>query len=338
MKYCTRSETQLGARSRTGADRRPYGSSSEFAIGFPAPESPVHVFITTLRNQPKTLSLHCHLAIALCLTFCWVADNRAAEAVQFSEDDVEVSYIYATILGTGTYKIRDRRITMFKIPLSWTQRKTTTEVAGWKWFLPVVAGYDDLSEVDSDWISALLPDQLVTLTFLPGIEYSYPVTPRWHLKPFVQAGVGREFSEGETIYLTQLGVRSLNLYNLGENWELRWGNTLRWAAEYQAESKDRIRLGVFDSGLDIRRNLPCHFFHHPTDLGVYYIFQHLIPKWTASDAPDYEAATVNLHELGLSIGLKAPRKIFGINMQRVRLGYKTGGSFRGWTIGTEFPF
>jgi hypothetical protein len=30
--------------------------------------------------------------------------------------------------------------------------------------------------------------------------------------------------------------------------------------------------------------------------------------------------------------------VLGIDVQRVRLGYKNGGSFEGWTIGTEFPF
>ncbi len=293
--------------------------------------------------NPKTLSLCRLLAIVLLLTFCWSIDNADAEDALFSTsgvdpDDIEVSYIYAAVLGTGTYKIKDRRITMFRIPFSWTQRKPTSDTAGWKWLLPVIAGYDDLSEVDSDWIGALLPNQLVTLTFLPGIEYIYPVTSDWHLKPFAQIGAAREYSSGETIYMTQFGVRSLTLFELDEDWELRWGNTLRWAAEYQSDAKEGAGLGVLDIGLDIRRNTPFNLFHQPMDTGAYYIFQRLIPRWRSSDAPDYKTEAVNIHELGVSIGLKSPHKILGIDLQRLRLGYKTGGSFTGWTIGTEFPF
>lgn len=275
--------------------------------------------------------------------FCLIIGSAVAEDVQFSADDVEaddveVSYIYAAVLGTGTYKIKDRRITMFRIPFSWTQRKPTTDTAGWKWLLPVIAGYDDLSKIESDWIEALLPDQMVTLTFLPGIEYIYPVTPDWHLKPFLQIGAGREFSSGETIYMTQLGVRSLNLFELGEDWELRWGNSLRWAAEYQRDANEGSSLGVLDMGLDIRRNTPFNVFHQPMDIGAYYIFQRLVPRWRSSDAPDYKTEAVNIHEFGLSVGLKSSHKALGIDLQRVRVGYKRGGSFKGWTIGTEFPF
>ena len=269
--------------------------------------------------------------------YCLSGSAAAAEA-ELSEDNLEVSYIYAAVLGTGTYQIRDRRITMIRIPFSWEQKKATLESAGWKWLLPVVAGYDDLSDIESDWVDALLPDKLVTLTFLPGIEYQYPVTPDWALKPFVQAGVGRDFTSNETIYMAHLGVRSLNLFDLGEKWELRWGNTLRWAAESQADSGDRLNLGIFETGLDVRRELPLKVLERSTDMGAYYIFQRLMPRWRSGDAPDYRADATSLHEFGLSVGLKRSRKFLGMDFQRLRVGYKTGGSFQGWTIGTEFPF
>ncbi len=275
---------------------------------------------------------------AALIFFMLLSTAAAQEATQYSEDDLEVSYIYAAVLGTGTYKIRGRRLTMFRLPFK-IESKLTEDMPGkLRWLLPVVIGYDDIGAVDSDIISALLPNNLVTLTFLPGIEYVYEPMSGWQLKPFIQLGAGRDFSSKETISMGHLGVRSLNLFRPANDWEIRWGNTLRWATEYQLESEDHLQLSIFETGLDIRRNLPLRLFEKRTDIGIYYIYQRLIPKWVSVSTPDYEAEAKSLNEFGLSVGLKSPRSFLGLEMKRLRIGYKTGGSIDGWTIGTIFPF
>jgi len=260
------------------------------------------------------------------------------EPVVYSDADLKVSYIYSAVMGSGTYKIRDRRISMFRLPFSWTQREVTEERAGLKWLLPVVVGYDDLGNVDSDWVEALLPKQLVVTSFLPGLEYVTRVNDTWQVKPFAQLGGGRDFNADETILMTQLGVGALGLWMPADGWELRWGNRLRWAGERQVNSGDHLGFGVLETGVDVRRNLPFSVFDHSADAGAYYIYQRFMPRWTTAKAPDLEAQATNLHEFGLSVGFKEPRKILRIPMQRLRIGYKWGDRLRGWSIGTEFPF
>jgi len=256
----------------------------------------------------------------------------------YSDAELEVSYIYSAVMGSGTYKIRDRRITMFRLPFSWTQREASEDRAGLKWLLPVVVGYDDLGNVDSDWVDALLPDQLVVASFLPGLEYIRHIDDTWQVKPFVQLGGGRDFKTDETVLMTQLGVRTLGLWKPADAWELRWGNTLHWAGERQRNSGDRTGFGVFETGLDVRRDLPFLVFERSADLGAYYIYERFMPRWTAARAPDLKQKATNLYEFGLSVGFKEPRKILRVPVQRLRLGYKWGDRLRGWSIGTEFPF
>jgi len=263
---------------------------------------------------------------------------RAETPVAYSEEDLKVSYIYSAVMGSGTYVVDGRRITMFRLPFTWTQRKATEDGHGWKWLLPVVVGYDDLGNVDSDWIEALRPEQLVVMSFLPGIEYVRPVGDRWQIKPFLQTGAGRDFNTDETILMTQLGLRTLALYKPAEGWELRWGNGLRWAGERQINAGIDLGFGVFETGLDLRRNTPFPVFGSGADWGAYYVFQRFMPRWTAAKAPDLNQKATSLHEFGLSIGLKQPRKIMGIPLQRFRLGYKWGDQLSGWSIGTDFPF
>jgi hypothetical protein len=269
----------------------------------------------------------------------WLVSVPAVAAETDPEEDLlDISYIYAAVMGTGTYLLKGRRVTMFRLPLSWHQRPATPESVGWRWLFPVVLGYDDLGQVDSDIIESLLPDKLVTLSVMPGVEFVYPVNENWYVKPFIEIGGGRDFSSKETYFLTQLGVRSLTLFEIGEDWALRWGNTLRWALEHQQHSGDQESFGVLDIGLDLRRKLPWALMGERLDVGAYYIYQRFLPRMNLGKAADWEGRTRELHEFGLSIGVQNGRKILGIPVTRVRLGYKKGGKLQGWTVGTEFPF
>ncbi len=254
------------------------------------------------------------------------------------EDLINVSYIHAAVLGTGTYSLRGRRVTMLKLPFAWNERPVSDGSPGRRWLAPTVLGYDDLSGVDSDFIEALLPNRLVTLSVMPGVEFTYPINDHWYLKPFAEIGGGRDFNQEETFFLTQLGVRNLFPFRFGDNWQLRLGGALRWAGEYQLHSDDTNAFGIIDLGVDVRRNLPWDLFEQRLNAGIYYIYQRYLPEWRAGDADDWQNRALNVHEFGVSLGVPEVRKVLGINVKRVRVGYKQGGNLRGWTFGTEFPF
>ncbi|RLA21634.1 MAG: hypothetical protein DRQ61_08315 [Gammaproteobacteria bacterium] len=259
-----------------------------------------------------------------------------AASQEIDRDKVGVSYIYAAVMGSGSYKIDDRRITMLNMPFSWTQREMSDTEAGLKWLFPVAIGHDSVE--GSDWLDELFPDNLITLTILPGFEYQLPVSPNWAIKPFANFGVTHDFLRDEVIWLGVIGLSSLARFNLDNNWELRWGNKLRLAAERQTKSGFRTRFSIVESGLDIRRNTGFIMYKREIDIGGYYIFQHFAPKWGVSDAPDRHSDLENIHEIGFSVGLKKPHTIFGISFSRVRVGYQKGGDIHGITIGGEFPF
>jgi hypothetical protein len=262
--------------------------------------------------------------------------NVFSEEIDYDLEDIEVSYIYAALMGTGTYNIDGRRITMLRLPFSWTQRKMTESRAGFKWNLPVVIGSDKLPT--SDWFDELFPDKLVTLTVLPGFEYQKKITPRWTVKPFGHIGLTRDFSSHETVRLGVLGISSVGLYELNEDWRLRWGNKVRFAVEYQTKSNFKTSFGIIETGFDIRRDTGFVLFEHKIDASVYYRLQIFIPEWNVSEAPDRHSDLDNLHEIGFSVGFKKPRKILGFTVNRVRFGYKRSDDIRGFTIGGEFPF
>ena len=278
-------------------------------------------------------------AIRLCCIGAAVCLSGVARAADGDLEEVpNISYIHAAVLGTGTYTLNDRRMTMLKLPISWKQRPATAESVGWRWLAPVVLGYDDLSKMDSDIVGALLPDQLVTLSVMPGVEFIYPVNQHLYLKPFVEIGGGRDFNIDENFALTHLGIRSYSPFEVGENWQFRIGAGVRWAGEYQFKSEDTNALGIIDLGFDVRRNLWFKVFEQRANMGAYYIYQRYLPEWSTGNSVDWDGKAREVHEFGLSLGVPQGKRFLGINLRRVRVGYKKGGKFQGWTLGTEFPF
>jgi hypothetical protein len=276
------------------------------------------------------------IALLLACTLLFTTRGLAQSTTGLDADDVDVSYIYAAVMGTGTYKINGRRITMLQLPLSYTQREMTAEQVGLVWTLPISLGYDAVT--NHNWYGDLLDDDLVTLTALPGFEYHLPIDSTWRLKPFATLGLGHDFVAEENVWMGILGLSALGTWYLPENWELRWGGAFQVAGEYQQKSHHRTSFGLFETGIDGRWNTPLVLADRVVNTGAYYIFQYYIPEWDIDQLRPRESDIRVLNEFGLSAGLRRPIKFLGISFSRVRVGYNWGSGVRGWTFGTEFPF
>lgn len=252
-------------------------------------------------------------------------------------ENVRVSYIYSAVMGTGTYKIDNRRISMLRIPFAYTQHELTEEQNGLKWHAPVVVGYDALNH--PDWLSRFVDDELATLTILPGIEFLWRAGDIWVLKPFANLGGAYDFVREETILMGVAGLRALATWVYTDRSEFRFGTSARYAVEHQIRSSSQTGFTMLEAGVDYRRDIHLGVFDHDTNAGLYYLAQLFLSDWeTIEAAENIETSLGLIHEVGASIGLQKPRKIIGIPISRVRVGFKFGDDIRGWSIGTEFPF
>ena len=249
----------------------------------------------------------------------------------------DVSYIYSAVMGTGTYKIGDRRISMLRAPFAWTQRPVTNNQAGIKWTLPVTVGYDALNY--PDWLNRFLEDELVTLTVMPGIEAQQYYNDIWVFKPFINVGGTYDFSRDDPILLGVIGIRMLGTWLYEDASEFRVGTSMRLAGEYQPKTGSTLGFSMYELGADYRRDAYLKLLGRKTNAGVYWRSQLFLPEWGLHEHPNEREASVALtHEVGVSTGLRRPFRILGIPISRVRVGYKFGDNVKGWTIGTEFPF
>lgn len=275
----------------------------------------------------------------LTMMFCLALGgaHRAAGQSGAPQDDIYVSYIYAAVMGTGTYKIDDRRIAMLRIPFSYRQQKVTEEQVGIQWTLPVVIGYDAFTY--EDWLDRLLEDELMTLTLMPGFEVAQHFSTAWVFKPFGNIGMGFDFVHDEPVLMGVLGIRMLGTYEYADTSELRLGTSVRYAAEYQINSNEGLGFTMVEAGADYRRNTHLKVFSRDTNAGVYWRTQFFLPKWKIQQLSDDEREQIKIiHEIGLSVGLRKTYSKWGLSISRVRMGYNFGDGLRGVTFGTEFPF
>ena len=275
----------------------------------------------------------CAAALIVALSLPATAQDGGVPA----DEPANVSYIYAAVMGSGTYKINGRRITMLRIPFSLTQRRLEEgDEYGLKWYIPVVIGKDSVA--NADWLDELIDGDPVTLSVLPGFEYQWRLNDTWVIKPFGHLGAGHDFVLDEDILMGVLGVRALGTWSLGESAELRWGGALRFAGEYQLNAEKDYRFSLVETGLDYRRDTPYHWKDRNLNAGVYYRLSYFQPDWRLAETPFRRQDIEILHELGVSVGVSSPFEVFGFKLRRVRVGYKVGDGLEGWTIGAEFPF
>ncbi|MEM1112378.1 MAG: hypothetical protein AAGI11_10770 [Pseudomonadota bacterium] len=278
-------------------------------------------------------------AIAFVLLMVALPTSAQQEPLQTLDiDDVDTSYIYPAIMGTGTYKIDGRRLSMLTVPFSFTQQRLAEpdHELGLKWFAPVTIGYDQID--DTDWLDNLITEELVTLSVMPGAQVSIPLDETWTIRPYGQLGLGHDFVSDETFVLGTLGAKILGLWRWESGLELRWGAGIQVAGEYQFDSTRQTSFGLLETGVDVRKDFGQALFEQRIDLGLYYILQSYQPEWTIGRRLTDRSNIHEISELGVSVGLVKPRKVLGITVDRLRMGYKNGSGFKGVTFGTEFPF
>jgi hypothetical protein len=121
-------------------------------------------------------------------------------AAEGDRDITGVGYEFAHWLGSGLYRIGDRDVWNILLPFAWELREPAQDHPGMRVLLPVTIGWLDTAGIRRD--------NLRTLTFVPGLELRFQPTPGWSLRPFAQAGVGGDFSNGENGWVYAGGIKS----------------------------------------------------------------------------------------------------------------------------------
>jgi hypothetical protein len=241
------------------------------------------------------------------------------------------NYAFAAYMGNGLYSATDSSLFVLNIPMSFEleQRKDI------RIRFSTSAGFFDY---DSSRIEELeIPDQIGTLTLIPGIEKVYSVSEQWELIPHVDYGYARNFSTKQEAQVYSVGLHS-RYYVKGEIDNHVWVNKLLIAG-YRTFSSDLEDSYVkLLTGYDHKSNMYLNLkagIAIPTLYGLMswsYNGIDYLEKWQSRTARDLT------YEIGVSLYAPKPIDLWITKVKRIGLGMQRNpfGNVIRLFIGTPF--
>lgn len=274
--------------------------------------------------------------ILLCTIMFQLCSLTVVASADTSRRSDTINVAYANILGSGIYEIGDRRAYVLNMPFAFVLYEPENRDWTMNLLLPVTVGVLDVPW-DDFWGSDLDGDRLQTLGVVPGIEMNIPLAGHWSLKPFVQAGYVHDAKEDYDAWVYFGGLKGLARYQLGE-YDIGLGAGITVAEQRPVSRGDNTGIGVIELGVDVRRKLDMQLRGKPMDMSVYAIASNYYNDLDLLDIEDDDFHIERTYEIGLTLGIAQPVRFWGVDWQRLGMGYKWGDGLESITFNTGFPF
>lgn len=258
---------------------------------------------------------------------------RAVVQQRAQEVDHLFNWYYASVYGTGVYKIGEESVAVARVPFAYAIRKATDEQWGIKLTLPVAAAVAnfDLSDLDLGKV------RVTGLSVVPGIELEIPLGPGWAVRPFANVGGGWEFQRESSALIYSVGATTAWHRPLGNGLLFALGSKLVYAG-YKSGNEEST-LAALSVGGDLGFPLRMEISGRQAILGTQLIgtvyfndLEFLLPK-------SGEREVAREVEVALTLGVRRPLEILGVSVDRIGLGYRKGSNgLRGVRLVGSFPF
>lgn len=258
----------------------------------------------------------------------------AQEPLSASEEQL-VNYAYATALGSGVYDIAGRTLQIYRLPFGYTFSEPSGKRPGVRLTLPLTIGFIDFEP--RDVIDTGLPRNFDSLSFVPGVQLDFALTPRWHLLPFAEAGRILDLNGDGDATVYSLGIHAAA--SRSARWlDLRFDvGTTYSIVDPSAESRsgDMLLLSI---GIEGRHALGLNVASHPLDWGVYLLSDIFLNRPDEPLTRSVESADRNQFEVGLTLGTQSRVTVWHIPVPRLGLGYHFGNDLGVWRFVIGAPF
>jgi hypothetical protein len=260
----------------------------------------------------------------------------AQQAQTITGEATLINWWYSATFGTGFYKVGPITATVVRLPFSYRLRPMGDGNVGVNLLLPVtVAAYHlNLNELDQ-----LNPRHYVAAaSILPGAEVEIPMTERWRLKPFAQAGVGSEFTDIPLVaYMYTAGVKSLYRFP-GEDYRVSLGNALFLAGYRIRDGSEQQTLGAFQIGFNVETPWSMELWNGPAYFNTHLIATSYYSRLAFANPEPGRLAVYREYQIGFSFRAGRPVSIMGFGADTFGLGFRFAENVRGLNLYTEFPF
>ena len=268
-----------------------------------------------------------------------------AQVPNQTNSQVSVNYVYAALLGLGTYEAGGLSVDVFTLPLQYTFDSHPNSDTQIRLKLPISYGRFGFEGIAPDGTG--LGFDVDTLGTAPGVEFLIPLMPQWTLKPFGNLGLVGEISESTNTpqtqvefplnYLYIVGIRSLASQQI-QDITLSLGNALIYAGNGAFEGGGVESFTAVETGLDVRFPLGFQFKSYRPDMNLFFIHYHFFPNATFTRFLQEPLRVKDQFEFGGSLGLLQPLDIGMLTNLRLGASYRFGGGLTAIVINFGFPF
>lgn len=247
-----------------------------------------------------------------------------------------LNFVYASQLGSGFYEISGRRVWVLRVAVPVRIRSVEEDGWGLRLRFPVTFGFYDFKP--EDFLDFELPEDVNTVTLVPGVEFEVPVTERWMLMPFAEFGAGKEVtSDGSWSLVYSAGTGSMARFPVGR-FELLLGNELRWAGSAVVGGPVNDGWGRFKTVLEARHPLPFSIQKQQARIGG-YVLNNLYLGGLTFLKPDGSKITIDSeYEVGATFGTADKLRWWILKIQGIGLGYRWGEDISAVRFFIGFPF
>jgi hypothetical protein len=293
--------------------------------------------ILAVAEGRRAQALRAALLLAAVLFFSGPAQSqsipRAVVQERAGRADELFNWYYAAAYGTGVYKVGDETVGVVRAPLGYRIREPGEGQWGIRLTVPVTAA---LAEFDLTDFQLGRPT-VAGLSVLPGVEVEIPLTGRWMLKPFANAGGGWEFQRDGSAFIYSAGASALYRKPLDDGRLAALGAKLTFAG-YDSGG-EASRLAALSLGGDIGVPVDLEIAGRPALIGVQLIGTAYFNRLEFLLPGSAEKQVLGEAEIALTVGVRKPIVILGAPFDRIGLGYRKGSDgLQGVRLVGSFPF
>ncbi len=267
-------------------------------------------------NVPSSMRAMLHILLATVAAAAGIAPHAAA--AEPTQEPDPINWYYSAAFGTGVYRVGDETVTAIRLPFSRTLRQPDGDSWGLRLLYPVTLGYYDFDF--GDVADLLTPENVSTLSVLPGVEWTIPLSSRWSLRPFAQLGAGSEFS-GD-VYATIYAIGAKSRFTLPrDSWEFILGNQLIFAG-YDSSEDERRAMSTFATSFNFLHRLDADILGRGTDLGVHFVHYFNFNEVDFERVLRDPLEVRHEFELALTMGLRRPISLTIFKLSRLGIGIR----------------
>lgn len=237
-----------------------------------------------------------------------------------SGEQAVLNFGFATQLGSGVYSLSGRTLQVYRLPFGYTLPLEDDAPLQVRLTLPFTIGFLDFEP--GDVIDTGLPHNLDSFSLVPGLEFDYAVDERWHLQPFLEAGIARDTGADVDQRVYSLGLRSRYDVERGAvDWQA-YGELVRVVVDQVSldQTDDFTRLRV---GATARRPFEAERAGRRADFLVYG-FTEAFTDAPAGPAGEIDDPDELQYEVGFTLGATETIWIWRIPLPRIGFGYRFG--------------